>query len=68
MLSKRFDPGGADREKGGAPYRAAAGEKQSHGKAVGEALDALTARLSDAEATTLVVVQSLRLDRFSNVT
>ena len=45
-------------------YRAVAGEKESRGRTAGEALDRLTAQLSDDEASTLVVVQSLRPDRF----
>ena len=45
-------------------YRAVAGNKQSVGKSTGQALDALTAQLSDAESGTLVVVQSLRPDHF----
>jgi hypothetical protein len=48
----------------GTTYRAVAGEKQSVGRTAGEALDALTAQLSDEEAGTLVVVQNLRPDRF----
>lgn len=51
-------------EKGDFAYRAVAGDKQSHGKTAGEALDALTAQLSEGEASTLVIVQSLRPDRF----
>jgi hypothetical protein len=45
-------------------YRAVAGEKQSVGKTAGEALDALTAQLADAESGTLLVVQAFRPDRF----
>jgi hypothetical protein len=45
-------------------YRAVAGQVQSVGKTPGEALDALTSQLSEAETSTLVVVQSLRPDRF----
>lgn len=45
-------------------YRAISGNKQSFGKSAGQALDALTAQLSDAEAGTIVVVQNLRPDRF----
>lgn len=51
-------------EKGDLFYRAVAGEKQSNGKTAGEALDALTAQLSEDEAGTLVIVQSRRPDRF----
>ena len=53
-------------EKGNLSYRAVAGERQSHGRTAGEALDALTAQLSEDEASTLVIVQSLRPDRFFN--
>jgi hypothetical protein len=45
-------------------YHAIAGDKQSHGKTAGEALDALAAQLPAEEAGTLVIVQSFRPDRF----
>ncbi|PTL36771.1 hypothetical protein CLG94_02515 [Candidatus Methylomirabilis limnetica] len=45
-------------------YCAIAGTKHAEGKTVGEALDALTAQLSADETSTLVIVQSLRSDRF----
>jgi hypothetical protein len=45
-------------------YHARAGDKQSHGKTAGEALDALTAQLPEEEAGTLVIVQNLRPDSF----
>lgn len=45
-------------------YHAIAGDKQSHGKTAGEALDALAAQLPEEEAGTLVIVQNLRPDRF----
>ena len=45
-------------------YRAIAGEKHAQGKTAGEALDALTAQLSADEASTLIIVQQLRPDRF----
>lgn len=48
----------------GITYRAVAGKAQSIGKSAGEALDALTAQLDEAEAGTLIVVQHLRPDRF----
>jgi hypothetical protein len=51
-------------ERGDLSYRAIAGEKHAQGKTAGEALDALTAQLSADEASTLVIVQSLRPDRF----
>jgi hypothetical protein len=44
--------------------RAIAGEKHAQGETAGEALDALTAQLSADEASTLIIVQSLRPDRF----
>lgn len=47
-----------------AVYRAVAGERQSLGKTVGEAIDALNAQLSAEESGTLVIVQNLRPDRF----
>lgn len=50
-------------EKG---YCAIAGDRQSHGKTAGEALDALTAQLAEDEDSTLIIVQSLRPDRFFN--
>jgi hypothetical protein len=51
-------------EQGALLYRAIAGEKYAQGKTAGEALDALTVQLSADEASTLVIVQSLRPDRF----
>lgn len=45
-------------------YRAVAGKRESVGRSVGEALDALTSQLSDDEAGMLVVIQRLRPDRF----
>ena len=53
-------------EKGGVCYRGVAGDKQSQGSAVGEALDTLTSQLPGDESGLLVVVQSLRPDRFFN--
>ena len=53
-------------EKGDLSYCAVAGERQSQGRTAGEALDALTAQLCEDEASTLVIVQSLRPDRFFN--
>jgi len=47
-------------------YHAIAGEKRPHGKTAGEALDALTPQLAGEETGTLVIVQSLRPDRFFN--
>jgi len=51
-------------EQGDLSYRAIAGEKHAQGKTAGEALDALTAQLSADEASTLIIVQSLRPDHF----
>jgi len=45
-------------------YRAVAGNRQAVGKTAGEALDALSSQLDQAESSTLVVVQQLRPDRF----
>ena len=45
-------------------YRAVAGKVQSVGPTAGQALDALTAQLDEAEAGTLVVIQNLRPDRY----
>ncbi len=47
-------------------YRAVAGEKQSLGRTVGAALDALTAQLDEEEIGTLLVIQSQRADKFFN--
>jgi hypothetical protein len=51
-------------ETGVVSYCAVAGDKHSQDRTAGEALDALTAQLSKDESGTLVVVQSLRPDRF----
>ena len=51
-------------EQGDLSYHAIAGSKHAEGKTAGEALDALTAQLSADEASTLVIVQSLRPDEF----
>ncbi|MBM4045527.1 MAG: hypothetical protein FJ279_10465 [Planctomycetes bacterium] len=51
-------------EAGHVSYRAVAGDKHSQGKTAGEALDALAAQLPEDEVSTLIVVQSLRPDRF----
>jgi hypothetical protein len=48
----------------GTTYRAVAGNAQSVGNTPGEALDALTSQLDEAQAGTLVVVQQLRPNRF----
>jgi hypothetical protein len=51
-------------EQGHLSYHAIAGPKHAEGKTAGEALDALTAQLSADEASTLIIVQSLRPDHF----
>ena len=51
----------------GAPpprYRAVAGDRQSVGATVGEAIDALTAQFGGSNGTTLVVIQSAQPDEF----
>lgn len=53
-------------EKGGIAYQGVAGEKRSQGNTIGEALDALTAQLPEPQDSLVVVVQSLRPDRFFN--
>jgi hypothetical protein len=47
-------------------YRALAGDKESTGRTVGEALDALTSQLTDDESGTLVIVQNFKADKFFN--
>jgi hypothetical protein len=48
----------------GTTYHAVAGQRHSVGRTPGEALDGLTAQLSEQEAGTLIVVQHMRLDQF----
>jgi hypothetical protein len=48
-------------------FRAVAGKFQSVGRTPGEALDALTAQLDEAERGTFLVVQPLRPDAFFTV-
>lgn len=45
-------------------YRAVAGDKNSTGRTVGEALDLLTSMLSDDENGTLVIIQNRKADHF----
>lgn len=45
-------------------YRAVAGNKESTGRTVGEALDALASQLEDEESGTLVIVQKHKADEF----
>ena len=49
-------------------YQAVAGEKRSKGKTAGEALDAMTAQLTEDESSTLAIVQNGRPDHFFSVT
>jgi hypothetical protein len=51
-------------DEGEVAYRAVSGDKRSQGATAGEALNALTAQLSEDAGGTLVVVQNLRPDRF----
>jgi len=49
----------------GTTYRAVAGSKQSSGKTIGEAIDALTPQLAhDDNSATLIIVQQHQPDRF----
>ncbi|MDZ8052703.1 MAG: hypothetical protein RMX68_015915 [Aulosira sp. ZfuVER01] len=45
-------------------YRAIAGDKHSVGKTAGQALDALTAQLGEAEFNAILIIQSFRSDTF----
>ena len=47
-------------------FRAVAGKKESSGRTVGEALDALTAQLPDDENNLLVIIQNHKADEFFN--
>ena len=53
-----------ERTNEGISYRAVAGDKQSVGETPGQALDAITAQLSEEDRGTLVIVQNLRPDLF----
>lgn len=48
----------------GKTFRAVSGEKESFGKTVGEAVDALTAQLENGDDETLYVVQRFSPDEF----
>ncbi len=49
----------------GTTYRAVAGSKQSSGRTIGEAIDALTPQLeNDDNSATLIIVQQQRPDMF----
>jgi hypothetical protein len=58
----------APTEQGEIAFRAVSGDKYSQGPTAGAALDALTAQLSQDETGTLVIVQSLRPDKFFSAT
>ena len=47
-------------------YRALAGGKESIGRTLGEALDALTPQLPDEDSDTVIIVKRNRPDRFFN--
>ena len=47
-----------------APFRAVAGPLQATGRTAGEAVDALTAQLSEEQAETLLIIRALQPDRF----
>ncbi len=49
-----------------ATYRALGGQAQAAGRTAGEAVDALTARLTEDQDRTLIIVRDLRPDRFFN--
>jgi DNA-binding transcriptional regulator YbjK len=47
-------------------FMAMFGSRKANGKTAGAALDALTAQLADGESASLVLVQSMKPDRFFN--
>ena len=47
-----------------AGFMAVMGKRQAQGKTAGEALDAITAQFSDDQSASLVLVQSMKPDRF----
>ncbi len=51
-------------EEGKLSFHAVSGGKSSLGRTPGEALDAISAQLSDEQVNTLVVVQSFHPDRY----
>ena len=55
-------------EEGKFSFCAVSGGKSSPGRTPGEALDAISAQLSDEQDGTLVVVQSFRPDRYFTMT
>lgn len=48
----------------GKGFRAVSGEKESFGKTVGQAIDALTLQLENGDTDTLVIVQRFQPDEF----
>ena len=48
-------------------YRALSGDKESTGRTVGEALDALRSQLAEEESSTLIIVQNQKPDPFFGV-
>lgn len=48
----------------GKGFQAVAGEKESFGKTVGQAIDALTQQLENGDTDTLVIVQRFQPDEF----
>jgi len=51
-------------ENGDISYSAVSGNMRTEGKTAGEALDALTAQMTDNEGNTLIIVQIRKPDRF----
>ncbi len=49
-------------------YHAVTRDRQSHGRTAGEALDAITPQLDEADAGTLIIVQHNRPDTFFDET
>lgn len=45
-------------------FYALAGDKESHGRTPGAALDALTDQMAEEDLNTLIIVQNFRSDRF----
>ena len=45
-------------------YAAMSGDKHSHGRSPGEALDALMSQLADDDGAVLAIIQTIRPDRF----
>ena len=62
MTTITIRPEGTDKD--GIIYRAMAGSLQSEGRSAGEALDALTTQLGEAEASIVVIIQRSQPDAF----